>query len=147
MLDVPRANEAGIRLVSVGINLGTAIDHPAFSVLAEDERTHAKRFLRSDDALRFSATRLVLREALAELLDAPPNSLRFEKDTNGRPRLTSHAASPSCVHDAFDFNGSHSGCHAMVALARGRRVGVDIEFVDRRSDWCALVPTVLSPRD
>jgi 4'-phosphopantetheinyl transferase len=147
ILHVPRTHAAGIRLVSVGINFGAAIDHPAFSVLAEDERDHARRFLRIEDALRFSATRLALREALGELLDVPPNSLRFERDTNGRPRLARHARPPSCVHNAFDFNVSHSGCHALIALAKGRRVGVDIEFVDRQSDWRALAPAVFSPRD
>lgn len=145
MLDLPCTNAAGVKLVCVGIDLKTTLDHPAFSVLGEDERAYANRFLRKEDALRFLSTRLALREALGEVLDVCPSSLRFERDANGRPTLTSHARSD--MHDAFDFNVSHSGGYALIALAKGRRVGVDIESLDGRIDWRELAPVVFAPRD
>jgi 4'-phosphopantetheinyl transferase len=145
ILDVSPAHAAGVRLVCVDIDLEATLDHPAFSILAEEERAHASHFLRKGDALRFSATRLALREAIGELQDAHPSSLQFRRDANGRPMLTCRACSG--VHDAFDFNVSHSGRYALIALAKGRRVGVDIESLDRQIDWRELAPAVLSPRD
>ncbi len=145
LLDVPRAGAAGVKLMRLDIDLQGTLDHPAFSVLSEDERAHARRFLRKEDALRFSATRLALREALGELLGADPHSLRFDRDANGRPMLISHARSDA--PHAFDFNVSHAGRHALIALAKERRVGIDIESIDRRLDWRQLAPVVFAPRD
>lgn len=145
MLHVRCANAAGLKLVSLSIDLKAALDHPAFSVLPEDERAYASRFLRKEDALRFSATRLGLREALGELLDVHPSALRFGKDANGRPMLISHAHSD--MRNALDFNVSHSGDYALIALAKGRRVGVDIESLDRRINWHKLAPVVFAPLD
>ena len=145
LLDVPRAHAAGIQIVRIDIDFEAALDHPAFSVLAEDERTRARRFFRKEDALRFSAARLALRDALGELLDVPPGSLQFDRDANGRPRLISDAG-PN-LYSAFDFNVSHSGGHALIALANGRRVGVDVEATDRRNDWRTIAPAVFSSHE
>ncbi|QQC64306.1 4'-phosphopantetheinyl transferase family protein [Paraburkholderia ginsengisoli] len=144
-VDVPRARAAGVELMRVDIDLEAPTNHPAFSVLSAEERAHASRYIRKDDALRFAATRLALRETLGERLGVPPRALRFERDKNGRPRLTSQEGTG--LSKTLDFNIAHSGHYALLVLSDRRRVGVDIEVVNRVGHWLSLSPTVFSPHE
>jgi 4'-phosphopantetheinyl transferase len=58
---------------------------------------------------------------LARYLAIDPSAVVLHEGAHGRPSL---AASHG---DALDFNWSHSGDHALVAIARGIAPGVDIE--------------------
>jgi len=58
---------------------------------------------------------------LARYLAIEPSAVELNEGTHGRPAL-------AAIHgDALDFNWSHSGDHALVAIARGIAPGVDIE--------------------
>jgi hypothetical protein len=65
--------------------------------------------------------RWALREILGRYLGLPTNELRFESSRHGKP----HLASPETE---LEFNLSHSGSLALVAVAR-REVGVDVERI------------------
>ena len=141
VLDVPGANRAGVEVCLVAIDLLASLDAPQLSVLDDDERARAARFLRREDAMRHAATRAALREALGTRLGRPAREFRFARDDAGRPRLA----------DAFDaqldFNVSHSGAFALIALSATRRVGVDIESRRARFDWRAVARSVFGPRE
>jgi phosphopantetheinyl transferase len=62
-----------------------------------------------------------LREILGRYLGLPADELRFETNEHGKPRL----AAPE---GELEFNLSHSGSLALVAVAR-REVGVDVERI------------------
>lgn len=69
---------------------------------------------------RHGQGRVPLKALLAAYLDTDPDTLPLVENDHGRPRL----AAPH----ALDFNWSHSGHHAMVAVARALpELGVDIE--------------------
>ncbi|HEX7340978.1 MAG TPA: 4'-phosphopantetheinyl transferase superfamily protein [Rhodanobacteraceae bacterium] len=69
---------------------------------------------------RHGSGRAPLRQVLATYLDHAPESLRFIENAHGRPVLADHSD--------LDFNWSHSGEHAMIAVARRLpELGVDIE--------------------
>jgi len=144
-LEVPRAQAAGVELLCVEIELKATLRDPAFAVLAEEERAHAASFLRHEDALRHAATRGALRETLSKRLNVAANSLQFERDANGRPRLAWEAFNG--LQAPLDFNVSHAGRYALIALAEGRRVGIDIESRDCVGDWSALSTAVFTSRD
>jgi 4'-phosphopantetheinyl transferase len=55
-------------------------------------------------------------------LGLEPAALQFAAGERGKPELAGPAA-----HSDLSFNLAHSGTFAYVALARGRRVGVDVE--------------------
>ena len=96
----------------------------ARSVLSDDERKRAARFLRHGDRVRFIAARCLLRRTLAEALDARPERLAFAYGAHGKPALAA-----SFDASGLRFNLSHSGGRALLAVARGRDVGVDLERI------------------
>ena len=144
MLNVPRAHAAGVELLCVTFDFRMNLDGLAFAVLSDEERMSAAGFLQHEDAIRFATTRVVLRHALAKRSGLPAGELRLERDVVGRPRL---ASPKGHMRISTDFNVSHSGQHALIALATGRRVGVDIEA--RRTDlnWQTLSTAVFAPHD
>lgn len=148
LLDVPRARAAGVEIFCITFDFGVMLDHPAFAILSDDERAKAVRFVRHEDALRHAGTRAVLRQLLAERTGEKPGALRFEPDAAGRPRVVPMRSSPADKPDVWpDFNVSHSGRHALIAIAARGRVGVDIEAARNGMNWHALTPTVFAPRD
>lgn len=94
------------------------------STLDDDERSRAARFYFSRDRERFIVARGVLRELLGRYLDRSPKSLSFSYSTHGKPALASESG-----EDAICFNLSHSHGAALYAVARGRELGVDLEFI------------------
>lgn len=72
------------------------------------------------DYRRTQGRRPLLR-LLADYLRIDIGDVTLGEDAHGRPRLA-----PS-LGEALEFNWSHSGDHAMVAIARGIAPGIDIE--------------------
>ncbi|WJF91879.1 4'-phosphopantetheinyl transferase superfamily protein [Paraburkholderia bonniea] len=133
---VAHAGPSGVALWRVAIALDAALDSRCFAMLTADERQHAERFLRHEDAARFAAVRAALRVLLARLLGCTPHELVLTRDAHGRPQLASGAA-------ALDFNVSHSGGYGLIALSTVGRVGVDIEQRRADFDWRAVAALTL----
>lgn len=94
--------------------------------LSEDERERAARFHFERDRVRFVIARAALRAVLGRYLDVPPGSLRFSYGAHGKPLLSPEFVAES-AEGGLEFNVSHSHTLALVAVARGRALGVDIE--------------------
>ncbi|MDQ3699919.1 MAG: 4'-phosphopantetheinyl transferase superfamily protein [Chloroflexota bacterium] len=96
-------------------------------LLADDERRRADRFRFEHLRRRYIAGRATLRTILARYLQTGAEQLRFAYDEHGKPAL----ASPVVAHPstAIEFNVSHAEALALYAVARGRRVGIDVERV------------------
>jgi len=62
------------------------------------------------------------------------------RDEHGKPRLASEP-------ERLAFNLSHSGGLALVAVTRGREVGVDVEREKPGRDLAALAERALAPED
>lgn len=87
--------------------------------LDEEEQARAARFHFQRDMVRFRASRGLLRHILARYLDTPPERIRFGYAPMGKPFLLEHPG--------LHFNLSHAEDVLVVAVAYGRRVGVDVE--------------------
>jgi|SRR5580700_2193488 4'-phosphopantetheinyl transferase len=94
------------------------------SLLSPDEMERAQRFRFEANRNEFMVCRGTLRTLLGHYVSVPPKELCFEYSEYGRPRL----ATGSWAGD-LDFNVSHSGGHALLGFARGRKVGLDIEKI------------------
>lgn len=95
--------------------------------------------------MRFATVRAALREILADATGAAAADVAIVEGRNRRPVL-GHA-SQSAHEPTVDFNVSHSGAHGLIALASGRRVGVDIEQCAIRFDWRTVADIALSPSE
>ena len=103
------------------------------NVLSSDELTRAARFRSAGDRQRFMATRALLRAILAGYLATDPKGLSFAYSKKEKPFL-----GPAHASSEIMFNVSHSGGIALLAFARGREVGVDVEQVRRDFDLEAI---------
>lgn len=114
---------------------------PRAAALSDEERARAARFRGADDRTRFVAAHAALRSILGRYAGCPPEAIAFDLGPHGKPGL----AVPSGTGIAFNL--SHSGGLAVVAVARGRRVGVDVEAVRPMAERDAIVARFLSPRE
>jgi 4'-phosphopantetheinyl transferase len=129
--DIPKLESNEVRAwivdLDVGLPPGCDVDAiepgPELTVLSDDERARAARFVRARDRRRFARCRAALREILGRLLDEPAGSLRFRAAAVGKPELDRGPG----VDESLRFNVSHSAELAIIAVSRGREVGVDLE--------------------
>jgi 4'-phosphopantetheinyl transferase len=91
-------------------------------LLAADERVRAGRFRFSRDRYHFVACRGLLRRLLGDYLGCDPGAVVLGEGPRGKPRLEP-------PRGALEFNASHSFGRALLAFARGRRLGVDLERI------------------
>jgi 4'-phosphopantetheinyl transferase len=93
-------------------------------VLSNDESERARRFHFRKDHDRFLVARGFLRRVLASYLTLSPKALTFTYSPHGKPSLalTGRDWRPR-------FNLSHAGGIALLAVASGREVGIDVEQV------------------
>jgi 4'-phosphopantetheinyl transferase len=103
-------------------------DGAALALLSADERERAARFHFEQHRKHYIRSHAALRLLLARYVPASPTSLLIAADANGRPLLAEPRA-------ALEFNLSHSGEAAMVAVSSGVPVGVDIEVMRDLPDF------------
>jgi 4'-phosphopantetheinyl transferase len=92
--------------------------------LSRDDLDRARRFRFKMDFNRFVMARALLRVILSQHLPLKARDITFEYDVNGKPGLKGAST------DGIQFNVSHSGDKVIMALVRGKRVGVDVEQVN-----------------
>jgi 4'-phosphopantetheinyl transferase len=93
-------------------------------ILSSDERVRASRFRFHTDGNRFIAARSSLRTILARYLWTEPAELKFGVNPFGKPHLVAGQDKLG-----LQFNLSHSHELALLAVARNRDIGIDIEFM------------------
>jgi 4'-phosphopantetheinyl transferase len=90
-------------------------------LLSADEQERAARFRFEIHRNRYTVARGMLREVLGSQLGVAPEALMFTYGSHGKPSL---------VDSDLQFNVSHSHDAGMIAVARGREVGCDIERIE-----------------
>jgi 4'-phosphopantetheinyl transferase len=128
-------------VVAVEVGVEAADPEELSSILDEEERARARRFLFAHDRRRYQVARAALRLVLAHYLDHDPRALCFEVGPHGKPKLAGRAAG------ALAFNVSHSAGRALIAVARDGEVGIDLEVHRANVDIHALAARVLSPAE
>ncbi len=103
---------------------GSSDWYPKFwTVLSDDEKERAERFVFEKDRNMFVTVRGTLRFLLASYLSTPANNIEFECNAYGKPFICK-------PEDAFyQFNVSHSKNIAVIIVAR-QMVGIDVEYQD-----------------
>jgi 4'-phosphopantetheinyl transferase len=114
----------------------------AWSVLGQDERERANRLMREEDRTLWIGTRALLRRVLAARLSTEPEFIVFGEGPNGKPALSEPAGS-----EWLHFSVSHSGAVAAIAVARDRRVGIDVERIQQDLSWEPIAARFFSSAD
>jgi 4'-phosphopantetheinyl transferase len=112
------------------------------ATLSDDERERAARFRFEPDRNRYVVARGLLRRVLAGYLDVAPERLRLRYEQHGKPVLVREQPGRS-----LDFNVSHSGELAVLAVGWSRRVGVDIEKVRPNVEAEEIAQRFFSPNE
>ena len=112
---------------------GLAADWP---LLNSAEALRAGRFRFERDRHRYVRGRAFLRRSLAVRLARSPAGIDLVEGPNGKPAL-------AC--GSLDFNLSHSGGLAVLAISTKGPVGLDVELLDRRVDADALAEACFTP--
>ncbi len=119
-----RLREGELHVWRVSLSVAEAKIGLFRAMLSADEQDRARRFFFERDRSAFVVTRGVLRILLGRYLGWPPDGLRFRHGPEGKPALTERSGG-----NLLDFNVSHSHGMALLAMARGRAVGVDVEKI------------------
>ena len=132
----------------IGLSL-CDLDHAGTDVaslrasLSAEEDARAGRFGTTLLRQRWIAGRATLRLLLAEALAIDPAAIRLRRGIRGRPELDGDYG--------IDFNVSHTGGTALIAIATGAEdtmhIGIDIEREDRRVDADGLARKFLSEHE
>lgn len=104
--------------------------------LSGDERARLDRLLFADVGRRFLIARAGMRGIIARYLGVAPESLIFTYGPQGKPGL---GTPPS----ALEFNLSHSGDLAMLAVTIDQPVGVDLEQIRPKENLLAIARRML----
>lgn len=96
------------------------------TLLSQEERARADRFRRKEDRSHYIVAHATLRVLLARYMNDTPASLEFSQSSNGKPRLAA---------GGLEFNLSHSDGLALIAVACGREVGIDVERIREDFDF------------
>ena len=108
------------------------------TLLSTDELRRAERLLDCHNGQAFIVGRARLRQILGAYLQCDPATLAFAYGSDGKPALNNSLLSP------LQFNLSHSGAWAVLALSVDLALGVDLEKIDLALDHAALAARFLT---
>jgi len=128
------ANEVHVWLVRVSEE---GEDH-----LSDSEISRALRYRKKIDRLRYRIGRSAVRKIISGYLSLEPSKIHIMLDQHGKPMLSKIFHSP-----VIDFNLSHSNELILIAFARARRVGIDIEHIRSFPDLARLVSRYFTEKE
>jgi 4'-phosphopantetheinyl transferase len=113
------------------------------SSLSPEELERASHYYLARDRDRFVTARASLRSILGGYLDSDASQIGLRQTPWGRPELDPavHRQEARC---ALDFNLTHSGNLALLAVTSGRKIGIDLEQIRPQVVEDALLPHVCS---
>jgi 4'-phosphopantetheinyl transferase len=101
-------------------------------LLSDDERLRAARFVRERDRAHWIVAHGVLRQLLGRYCGTDPGAIVFEHGAAGKPSIARRGVSD----ERTTFNLAHSRGRALLAVAHGQEIGVDLERI--REDFDPL---------
>lgn len=119
------------------ISLSSVDPGRAWESLSDEERRRAARHRFAVHRIRFVAGRASLRAVLSVYLGVSPSEVPLVVGAGGKPRLAGDGG--------LDFNLAHSEDVALVAVTRGRAVGVDVERLRRGVPYERLARRFFAP--
>ena len=113
---------------------------PCKAILSHKERLKAESFVFERDRQNYVISHGALRMLLSRYSGIAPEALEFEAGANGKPALAQRFTD-------LRFNLSHTDGLALIAITRGREVGVDVERVDPEMAFEDIAEHYFEPRE
>ena len=110
------------------------------SVLSRQEIVRAESFVFERDRRDYVISHGAVRMVLSRYSGIAPEVLEFEVAKNGKPQLVQSFTD-------LRFNLSHTDGLALIAITRGREVGVDVERVDESITFQDIAEHYFEPRE
>lgn len=130
-----------VHVWSAGLNLPPARLARLQATLSAGERRRAEVFRCARDRRRFVAAHGVLREILACYLETRPEHIAYVRNACGKPGLA-----PG-YPGRLEFNLAHTAELALVAVAAGGELGVDVESLRAGTDDMLIARCFFSPAE
>ncbi|MBJ3778755.1 4'-phosphopantetheinyl transferase family protein [Acuticoccus mangrovi] len=130
----------GVDVWSLG--LSPELARRGSALLSADEHRRAALLRTARLRFRFVAARSLLRRILAAYLGEDPAALTFSAGPYGKPALVAGSGRPP-----LEFNLSHSGDRALLAVSNAGAVGVDIERIGETDLVEEVGPLVFTPKE
>ncbi|MDQ3928579.1 MAG: 4'-phosphopantetheinyl transferase superfamily protein, partial [Chloroflexota bacterium] len=134
--------DGAVHIWSAPLDLPSELMPHFESLLSPGEIARADRFVFEKTRRHFIAGRGLLRSILSWYAGRQAGELEFEYGPYGKPALAE-----SCEGAWLRFNVSHSRDRALYALARGREVGVDVEYMRTDLEYEGIAKRFFSPRE
>ena len=108
----------------------------AQEIMSLDEHERAQKFVRGKH--EYVASRWLLRRVLGQYLQQSPQSLKFARQEKGKPYIPG---------SNIQFNLSHSGTWATLAVANDINVGIDVEQGNNARDLMGIATNYYHPAE
>ncbi len=132
-----------VHLWGVSLTVEETESHEIAAWLSAEERARAARLVSNMHRQEFVAAHGAVRLILSRYCQRGPESLAFDTTTQGKPFLRDAGTG----REALQFNLTHSQGRALIAVARGRDIGVDLETLRLKTDVMRLANRFFSRRD
>jgi len=129
-----------VHIFLVEFNLFNSEECMQFLTKAECER--AEKLKVKDKREQFVITRCVLRNILSQCIDKPTHEIHLSYGEHGKPKIRD-----TLNNKAIEFNISHSGAYALIAITLGNTIGVDIEEINKSIDYQSLAKRFFSGQE
>jgi 4'-phosphopantetheinyl transferase len=111
-------------------------------LLSSEEKERAVKFKFERDRRRYIVSHAGLRSVLSNYLHIVPGDLTFSAGPSGKPFLA-----PIGGKALGEFNLSHSNEVALIAVAREKEIGVDVEWIARDIPFREIAGRFFSARE
>lgn len=115
--------------------------------ITDDEKARAECFRFDTHRQRYIVGRATLRAILSRYVGIPPNRLRFQYNSYGKPMLVERKDRGVLPTGTLNFNLSHSNRLVLYAVTQGREIGVDIEYIRDNLDVLRIAKRYFSTQE
>ncbi|MBF0409456.1 MAG: 4'-phosphopantetheinyl transferase superfamily protein [Candidatus Riflebacteria bacterium] len=109
--------------------------------LTDDEKKRSERFLIPELSEQFVFIRAFQKNLFSAYLNCDVSELSLHLDSDGKPRLFLHGS------EALRFNLTHSGNFFCIAVSKKYDIGVDIEHLNRKTDFSSIIKRYYSAKE
>lgn len=138
--EVPPLGDAEVHVWTMRLDASLGALAELEAALSPAERAAQARYVRPRDRAMFALSHATRRALLGAYVGVPAGALAFATGAQGKPHL-------DAIETDVRFNVSHSGDVALLAVARGRELGVDVEEIRASADLDAIARAQFSPHE